>query len=58
MGGQALLIWVCRQKRNEHCVVAIKRVKTYGKRKGCLDESEGDFVEEEALHLRLADRMD
>lgn len=29
-----------------------------GKRKGCLVEYEGDFVEEEALRLILADRMD
>jgi hypothetical protein len=44
------------QTRDEHCVVEIKRVETYGKRKGCLEAC--DLVEEEALRLRLADRMD
>lgn len=50
-----LLIWVCGQKMSSWNQ---ERVETYGKRKGCLDECEGDFVEEDALRLRLADRMD
>lgn len=46
------------QKKDGHYEVEIKRAETYGKRKGCLGACEGDFVEEEALRLRLADRMD